>query len=118
MIDKIHKKDTMQLYRHLKNSAVRRGIPFDISITEFSNITIPISCPVLGIPLTYNDGKAKDNSISFDRIDSSKGYTFDNIVVVSNRVNKLKSNATFDEMKKIFEYYQELEKCQRHFSND
>lgn len=106
----INQKDVKQLYNHLKASAKKRKIPFDISIAEFYEITIPISCPVLGIPLVFNLGSAQDNSVSFDRKDSTRGYSYDNIIVVSNRVNKLKSDASLEELKKISDYYTNLSK--------
>lgn len=105
----INQKDVKQLFNNLKASAKKRNIPFEIEFSEFVDITIPISCPVLGIPLVFNRGAAQDNSVSFDRKDSTKGYTYDNIVVVSNRVNKLKSDATLEELEKISEYYKLLE---------
>lgn len=102
------KKEFKQIISGLKSSAKRRGIPFDLSTNDLDEIGIPITCPVLGIPIYYHRGKVKDDSISIDRIDSSKGYTVDNIVIVSNRVNKLKSNATLDEMYKIVQFYDNL----------
>lgn len=101
-------QDMRVIYNRLKESAKKRGIPFHISISELSNISIPLNCPILGIPLAFNRGSQKDNSISFDRIDSSKGYTVDNLVVISVRANKLKSDATLEELQKIASFYTEL----------
>jgi len=99
------KKEFKHIITGLKSSAKRRNIPFDLSTTDLDYIGIPITCPVLGVPLYYHRGKVKDDSISIDRIDSTKGYTRDNIVIVSHRVNKLKSNASLDEMQKIVSFY-------------
>ena len=98
------------LYHHLKNSAKARGISFSLTLTDLHDLSIPITCPVLGIPLRKERGQPTDNSISVDRIDSSKGYTKDNIIVVSMKANRLKSNATLSEMKKLVEFYEQLEK--------
>ena len=73
-------------------------------------MTIPITCPVLGIPIRHERGRPTDNSISVDRIDSDKGYTKDNIIVVSQKANRLKSNATLAEMKQLVEFYEQLER--------
>lgn len=103
---------TSREFKHLLNSlrasAKKRGIPFELTTDDIDYIGIPVKCPILGIPLAFNKGSPKDNSISFDRIDSTKGYTRDNVIIVSHRVNKLKSNSSFEEMKKIFEFYNEL----------
>lgn len=105
----ITKKEFKVLLNQLRASAKKRGIEFNLTTADIDDIGIPISCPVLGIPLKFNKGKPLDDSISFDRIASTKGYTKDNVIIVSNRVNKLKSNSTYEEMKKIFEYYKELQ---------
>ena len=96
------------IYNRLKSSAKKRGIPFDLTLPDLNDLTIPISCPILGIPIRYNRGSLQDNSISIDRIDSSKGYTYDNIIVVSWKANRLKNNATKEELKKISEFYDNL----------
>ncbi|CAB4222408.1 hypothetical protein UFOVP1655_96 [uncultured Caudovirales phage] len=94
-----------ELYSKLKNSAKKRSIEFDLTIHDLYMIDLPISCPVLGIPLRWNIGEAKDDSYSFDRIDSSKGYTFDNLEVISFKANRCKNNLTEEEMKKFCLYY-------------
>lgn len=99
------KKDFKLIWNNLKASAKKRNIPFELALSDLDKIGIPITCPILGIPLYFNRESAKDNSVSFDRIDSTKGYTLDNMIVISNRANKIKSNATLDEMKKIVEFY-------------
>ena len=66
-----------------------------------SNIIINEYCPVLNIPL---DRSTKDNVPTLDRLDNSKGYTKDNIVVISFKANRLKNNATVDDISKILYY--------------
>lgn len=95
------------LYNRLKNSAKKRNIPFSLTLTELNSLTFPISCPILGIPLNTNKIQS-DNSYSIDRIDSSKGYEIDNIIVISWKANRLKNNATSEELNKISQFYQSL----------
>ena len=104
----VTQKDVKQIYNQLKASALKRGIEFDLDLVELNDLSFPITCPILDIPLKYHRGKAQDNSYSIDRRDSSKGYTIDNIVVISNRANKLKSDATLNEMRLLVEYYSGL----------
>ena len=47
-------------------------------------------------------------SPSFDRIDPKKGYTKNNIVIVSTRANRIKSDATVDEIRKVADFYEKL----------
>jgi hypothetical protein len=102
------KKEFKTLISRLKANAKRRNIEFHLKSTDIDKIGIPITCPVLGIPIYFNNGKVQDDSISFDRIDSTKGYTVDNVIVVSHRVNKLKSNASLREMRSMVEFYDSL----------
>jgi hypothetical protein len=98
-------KEVKQIYHQLKSSAKKRGIYFDLTLTDLNQLSFPLRCPILNMPLQYNRGMPQDNSYSIDRRDSSKGYTIDNIVVISNRANKLKSDATLTEMRLLFEFY-------------
>ena len=88
-----------------KDRARKKGLPNTLTL---SDIKIPNCCPVLGIPLKPGEGKPIAHSPSIDRIDNSKGYTPDNIVVVSWRVNDLKKNASIEELEKIVNYNKKL----------
>lgn len=101
-------KDFKDIWNHLKASAKKRNITFELLPSDIDEIGIPITCPILGIPLYFHRNMAEDDSISFDRIDSTKGYSLDNIIVISYRANKLKSDATLDEMRKIVAFYEGL----------
>lgn len=95
------------LLAQAKCRAKTQEVEFDL---KYENIVIPKHCPVLGIPINFNTkGKNnkgnKDHSPSIDRIDPSKGYTEENIVIVSWRANRLKSDATQYEIKLLYEFY-------------
>jgi hypothetical protein len=100
--------DIKTIYNRLKSSAKRRNIEFTISIIDLYDLSFPITCPILNIPLKFNTGTAQDDSYSIDRIDSSKGYTKDNIMVISLRANKLKNNATQSELQSLGTYHQHI----------
>ncbi len=100
-----YSKDLKQLHSQLKSSAKKRNIDFDLSMSDMFDMSFPMTCPILNMPLSFNSGKVQDNSYSVDRIDSSKGYTAENITVISYRANRLKSDASLLELKQLFEYY-------------
>jgi len=75
--------------------ALKGGL--DFTITE-KDIVIPEICPLLGIPLAPCRGKHGDGSPSLDRIDSDRGYTPDNVWVISHRANRIKYDATLEEL--------------------
>jgi hypothetical protein len=87
------------LYR-AKRRAEERGLEFSIDVED---IIIPNTCPVLGTEIKRVWGK-KESSPSLDRMDPTKGYTKENSVVISNRANRLKSDATLEDITKIMEY--------------
>ena len=80
----------------------RKGILFDLVLDD---IVIPEYCPVLGVPLFKSKtGSANENSPSLDRLDNNKGYTKDNIKVISYRANRIKVDATVEEVEKVLNY--------------
>lgn len=101
-------KEINDIYNHHKNSAKSRNIPFTMTKQDFMDLSYPITCPILGMPLQWNKGTPQDNSYSLDRIESSKGYEPDNVVVISHRANILKRDATLEEMKLLYEYYSQM----------
>lgn len=82
-------------------NASRRDKDFAL---EIQDIHIPATCPILGIPLVKGNKTMTDNSPSLDRVDSSKGYTKDNIRVISFRANRLKNSFSIEEMEAALKY--------------
>jgi hypothetical protein len=88
----------LALVSRLRHAAKRKKVPFNLNA---DHITLPEYCPVLGIKLAFNTVASDDNSYSVDRIDNTKGYTMDNICIMSLKANKMKSNGTLEELVKI-----------------
>ena len=85
-------------------------MPFDLLPKD---IIIPERCPVLDIPIASRLGLgvakgSKDTSPSIDRIDNNKGYVRGNVIVVSYRVNRIKSDASLEELRRIVSFYERL----------
>jgi hypothetical protein len=106
--DKIHRVNDARKSEEWKNrnarqlliyaarrSARDRGL--EMTITR-DDVKIPEFCPLLGIRLVRGAKSNRDFSPSLDRIDSSKGYVPGNVWVVSYRANRIKNNATPDEL--------------------
>ena len=83
-----------KMHTRCKSRAVLKGIEFDI---ELSDLVVPEVCPVLGVPFDTSN----DYCPSVDRIDSTKGYIKGNVMVMSNKANRMKSNATPSELQKF-----------------
>jgi hypothetical protein len=84
--------------------AKKAGVPF--SITE-SDIIIPSFCPVFGVRLEQSLGSKGPgiNSPSLDRRVPEDGYVQGNIVVISYRANRSKSDLTVDELCALADFY-------------
>jgi len=78
--------------------ARKQNVP--CTITK-SDIIIPEICPILGIPLVKGKGRMHDNSPSLDKVIPAKGYVPGNILVMSQKANFLKNNATPEELLKL-----------------
>lgn len=86
-----------------KGRAKERGLEYNLTKED---VIIPSHCPVLGIEIRKNEGQRgpNDNSPTIDRIDNNRGYTKDNIKIISWRANRLKNNATIEELEKVLQY--------------
>ena len=100
--------------RHMLNNSKQRAKNAGLEHTlVLDDIIIPDYCPVLGIKLETGDRKEHYNAPSIDRIDNSKGYIKENIVVISTRANLLKKDATIDELVMLAKFYSELKEKQK-----
>lgn len=90
------------LWLSAKRRAAKTGKDFDI---EVSDIVIPEYCPVLGIALRLGVKRGFiEDAPSIDRVDSEKGYVKGNVFVISWRANKIKSDASLEELEKLVAY--------------
>ena len=87
----------------IKSKCKRQNIPFSLTAED---IIIPDRCPVLGIPLVFGRGARAptDNSPSVDRVIPSLGYIKGNVIVISQRANRIKNDATREELVRVLEY--------------
>jgi hypothetical protein len=87
------------MLKHAKYRAKLKNMEFALTPND---IIIPEVCPIFGTPMkAYGFYDAP----SLDRIDNTKGYTKDNIVVVSFKANRLKGSASIEELDKIVNFY-------------
>lgn len=74
-----------------KHRAKNKGIEFDLSVFYIANRLIQINCmcELTGQVLTHEHNQP--NTLSIDRIDSNKGYTKDNVQIVTYMANTAKN---------------------------
>ena len=90
---------------NIKERSRRHGYESDLSIGDLPELTD--TCPVLGIRYQKGTLKNKDASPSIDRKNSNLPYLkkyADNLVFISHKANRIKSNATVEDLRKIINY--------------
>ena len=77
----------------------------DIDVEAIKSI-YPVDgcCPIFGIKLEFNEAGFRDNSPSIDRIDSTKGYTRDNIQIISWKANRIKGASSLQDLEMMVAY--------------
>lgn len=112
---KIQEKGREYYRRKLKNrllNAARarsRKYGYEFDLTE-KDIVLPKYCPLLGIEMFVTESRkgSKHSSFSLDRIDSSKGYTKDNVWVISHKANSMKSDSNYEDFKKMADNWKQF----------
>lgn len=88
----------------IKGHAKRKGIPFTLTPDDFE---IPEFCPVfprLRLEMQSGGQTRRDNQPSLDRVIPSLGYVPGNVRVISFRANRLKQDASEEEVAAILDY--------------
>jgi DNA-binding CsgD family transcriptional regulator len=91
------KFDMLGAIQRAKARAKEKGFPFSLHPED---IRVPELCPVLGIKMTRYTGRGgpMDDSPTLDRIVNELGYVSGNVRVISNKANRIKTNATCEEV--------------------
>lgn len=98
-----HEWKLEQALRASKVRANKKGLEHTLTLEQLKSLYPPDNlCPVFGMELSW--GFPKDSSPSLDRIDSLKGYTLENCQIISNKANRLKADATLEELLLIVDY--------------
>jgi len=119
MLSSIDDQIKFQALKNIHERSKRRGYESDLELEDLPELTD--FCPVLGIKYKKGKGtlKNKDLSPSIDRKNPNLPYLkkySGNLVFISHRANRIKSDANLEELQKIIDYMGSLETV-RIFSN-
>lgn len=89
-----------------KNRAKTKGLDYDLTI-EWATESLPTTCPVLGIPLSWGTSSFMGSSPSIDRLLPERGYLMENCRIISLRANTIKTDATIEEFRAVLRYMEE-----------
>ncbi len=95
--DKTYRKENpaQKTLDNIRQRSKKAGVPCDLEIEDIVKVTI---CPVFNIKLERSNKGFSQTSPSVDRIDPKRGYTKDNIQIMSNLANTMKQNATKEQL--------------------
>lgn len=89
-----------KIWCNVKKRAKQKGIVFTLNIKDIP--IIPKFCPILNLKIKSNNVNSPlDSSPSLDRINPKLGYIKGNVRIISNRANRIKSDATLEELRLI-----------------
>jgi hypothetical protein len=91
--------------RNIKYKCFKANMPFGIKIEDF--LPIPMTCPALGTPMNYNDGR--EAQPTFDKKIPALGYVPGNVQLISHRANRIKNDATLAELESIVAWMKALD---------
>jgi hypothetical protein len=94
-----------QALKNIYERTQRRGYESDLDIDDLPELTD--MCPILGIRYKKGSLKCKDASPSIDRKNPNLPYLKkykDNLAFISYRANRIKADATVEELKSIINY--------------
>lgn len=80
----------------LRDRSAHLGKKFDLTFAFLKRLKSRKTCEYTGIRFDDNEHK-----LSIERVNNTKGYTQDNVVAVSERINQAKSDFTYSELKLI-----------------
>ncbi len=94
----------------VRSRARKEGLPFNL---EPADIHIPEYCPVfpeLKLEFSVGRGIRPDNIPTLDRVIPALGYVKGNVAVISMRANRLKSDASAEELQRIVDWIKDVTK--------
>lgn len=85
-----------------KSECKKKGLPFDLD-AEFLESIWTDFCPVFGKAFVRHD-KTSPWCPALDRLDPTKGYVKGNVIWISSRANRIKYDATLDELRQLVRF--------------
>ena len=90
----VPEKRLRQMVSAKKAISKQNGVEFSISVSDLS---LPEVCPYLGVKIDLSGSRSRYGP-SIDRIDSGLGYVPGNVEVISALANRMKNDATPEEL--------------------
>ena len=90
--------------RGKRSECKRKGFEFNLTPEYLESIWTGV-CPIFGTELTRaSSGMGSHHSAHLDRLDPNKGYVIGNVSWISGRANRIKYDATIEELRAIADW--------------
>lgn len=103
---------------NIRTRAKQNNVPFDGDYMTVDNmLELKASegnkCPVFGVPFMYGKDIQCDASPSIDKVIPSLGYVRGNVAIISDKANRIKRNASLEELKQIVDWFEKMQNAKR-----
>ena len=119
---KYEKNPFPQMFSNAKIRAKKKNLPFNITAEYLKKIWPKDNkCPVLRIKFVMGykttRGKSKNFAPSLDKIEPKKGYVKGNVIVVSDLVNRMKQDASLEQLEQIYKFFSKYKQNVKKYLN-
>lgn len=98
----------VQYTRGKKSECKKKGIPFDLDAEYLESIWTGV-CPIFNVELHKAvEGMGSHKSAHLDRLNPDLGYIKGNVSWISCRANRIKYNASIEELKQIVDWMERV----------
>lgn len=81
-----------------------KGIEYNLTPEYLESIWTGV-CPIFNVPIERaSHGRGSHHSSHLDRLDPNKGYVIGNVSWISGMVNRIKYNATVEELRAVADW--------------
>lgn len=99
------------MIRSKRSECKKKGLEFNLTEEYLKKLWTGV-CPVFNVPITIgNSGMGSHMSGHLDRLDPDKGYIKGNVMFITGRANRIKYNATIEELQLIVDYMKRQERA-------
>lgn len=103
-------------WENIKSRCKQENIHFDISPEYLKKIWNGI-CPAFNVILTFED-KNIDTFAELDRKDPNLGYIEGNVQWISRKANRIKNDASLEELQKVFDWLKDWKSVEYNFTDE
>lgn len=86
--------------RSCRARALEKNLQFNLTTDYLESIWTGV-CPAFGVSLSIDAKRGEPGHAQLDRVDPGKGYVAGNVEWLSERANRIKDNATVDDLERI-----------------